>query len=114
MAMKKKKRKGQSWKEIKERREKRMSDKKQQDQAPPGMPSQPKKIGQVLIDVYENMDVNVSQFPTDHHMSMMVLGNALLAVNNWFAQQAQNKKSNIILAKPGASAMDIKKMRRDN
>ncbi len=81
---------------------------------PEKKPAGPKKVGQVLIDVYENMEVNVSQFPTDHHMAILVLGNALMAVNNWFAQQAQKNKSNLVLGKPGMSLADIEKIRKNN
>lgn len=89
-----------------------MSDKKQQEQSQPGGGA--KKIGTVLIDVYENMEVNVSQFPTDHGMSMMVLGNALMAVNNWFIQNKPKNQSPIVMAKPGASPIDIEKMIKNN
>lgn len=79
-------------------------------------PGHPKKIGEIIIDVYESMDVNVRQFPTDHAMSMLVLGNALLAVNNWFHQEAQKKNAQkIILAKPPMmSAADIEKIAKKN
>ncbi len=75
----------------------------------------PKKIGTVLIDVYEDMNVNVSQFPTDQHMAILVLGNALLAVNQWFFEQKQKNASNIVMAKPGATSQaDIEKMIKNN
>jgi hypothetical protein len=78
-------------------------------------PGKPKKIGTVLIDVYEDMNVNVSQFPTDQHMAMLVLGNALLAVNQWFFEQKQKNASPIVMAKkPAVSQADIEKMKRNN
>lgn len=74
----------------------------------------PKQLGTIMIDVYEDMNVNVRQFPTDHGMAVLLIGNALLAVNNWFVEQKQQEKSNIVLAKPGVSMADIEKMKKNN
>lgn len=103
----------------KKKGKKKMTDKKQPEgpQPQPGPTGQPiKVIGTVTIDVYEDMNVNVRGFPTDHTMSVLVIGNALLAVNNWFAEQAQKNKAQVVLAKPVPkfTLEEIEKIKRNN
>lgn len=73
-----------------------------------------KPIGQITIDVFSNLDVNVSNFPSDHNIALMVMCNALMKVSNYFIQQSVNSKSDILLARPGASQADIVKMAAGN
>ena len=73
------------------------------------------KVGQMEIDVYNNMEVTVRKFPIDNHgVSMMVVCNALMKLSEFFVMQAHKAKSPIVLAQPGASIGDIEKMRRNN
>lgn len=71
------------------------------------------KIGTISIDVYSNFDVNVSNFPTEHNIAMMIMANAMLKVSNFFMAQ-KNDKPNILLAKEGVSKADIIKMAQKN
>lgn len=74
-----------------------------------------KPIGQIIIDVYPDLNVNVSNFPSDHNIAMMIMCNALLKLSAYFIEQQQtNNKSNILLARPGASQADIAKMAAGN
>lgn len=81
-----------------------------QQQVPEGK----KPIGQIIIDVYSDMDVNVRGFPTEHGVAMMILCNAILKVSDWFVRQKGVNKSNLVIAKPGMSTADIEKMAKGN
>jgi len=72
-----------------------------------------KPIGTVNIDVYPDLNVNVSNFPSDHNVAMMILCNAMMKVSAYFMDE-QKKTSDIVLARPGASAADIIKMASGN
>ena len=69
-----------------------------------------KPIGQITINVYDNLDVDVANFPSESNMALMVLANATSKVAAYFMEEAQKNKSNILLARPGASQADIIKM----
>ena len=73
-------------------------------------------IGSIIIDVFPNFDVDVKNFPSEHSLAMMILANAMLKVSAHFVteQQLQNNKSNLLIAKPGASRADIIKMAAGN
>ena len=84
---------------------------------PPGSQGpqpQPKIIGQIIIDVYDNLNVLVKNFPDGYGVSMTVLINAISAVNQFFAQKEQEAKSPIVIAKPGMSPADIEKIAKKN
>ena len=72
-----------------------------------------KVVGTISITVYDNMDVDVTGFPSDHGVAMMIICNAMMKVSSWFYK---NKKapSAIQLAKPGMSLADIDKISRNN
>jgi len=72
------------------------------------------KIGTVTIDVYSNLDVNVSNFPSEHDVAMMIMANAMLKVSHYFAEGQQKEKSDILIAKQGATPADIIKMAQGN
>ena len=103
-----------------------MSNKNQpQQQGPPqgpqpeqqqqtGQPGQPKIIGQITIDVYENLNVLVKNFPDGYGVSMTVLINAMSAVNQFFMQKEQEAQSPLVIAKPGMSPADIAKIAKKN
>ncbi len=96
----------------KKAKQKRREEKKREEENA----NKPKPIGQIIIDVYPDLDVNVSNFPSDHNIAMMVMCNALLKLSAYFIEQQQqaNNKSNILLARPGASKADIIKMASGN
>ncbi len=79
-----------------------------------GQPDQPKIIGQIVIDVYENLNVLVKNFPDGYGVSMTVLINAMSAVNQFFMQKQQEAESPIVIAKPGMSPADIEKIAKKN
>jgi len=74
-----------------------------------------KPIATVKIDVFDDMDVNVREFPSDHAMAMMVLCNALVKVSDYFVRGLHvQKQSDILLARPRVSPDDIIKMSKGN
>lgn len=88
----------------KRREEKAMEEKAMED---------PKPIGTMSIDVYEDLGVRVRNFPSDHGVAMMVLCNAIMKVSAHFLENLNNQ-SNLVLARPGASPADIIKMAAGN
>ena len=56
-----------------------------------------KKVGTVTIDVYSNLDVNVSNFPDNHDIAMTVMANAMLKVSCFFMAKQKDITSKILL-----------------
>lgn len=103
------------FRKIKKKKEKQLPPKPEPEEAQDeGLPEGKKKIGTIKIDVYNDMDVAVFNFPTNPQVAMMVLCNALMKVFNWFMEEQAKNKSQIVIAKPGASMADIEKMSRNN
>lgn len=73
-----------------------------------------KPIGTITIDVFSDMNVNVVNFPSDPNVALMIMCNAIMKVSAYFLQQATVNKSNLLLARPGASQADILKMAAGN
>ena len=71
-----------------------------------------KVAGTIKIIVYEDLDVDVQDFPTDHGVAMMALCNAMMKVSNWFLKEAAKPKQLIQIAKPTLSLADIEKLSR--
>ena len=75
------------------------------------------QVGEMCVDMYSNLDVNVRHFHMDHGTAMMFLCNSLMKVSEFFLRltaQKTKQQSPLMLAKPGASLEDIEKMRRNN
>lgn len=85
----------------------------QPEKAAPGVNPERKVAGVMQIIVYDNLDVDVQDFPTDHGVAMMALCNAMMKVSAWFLKKAANP-SPIQIAKPGASMAEIEKMIKNN
>jgi hypothetical protein len=95
----------------KKAKEKRREEKEREEKAMEG----PELIGTMSIDVYENLDVKVRNFPSDHNIAMIILCNAIMKVSAHFLEDLKiNSKSNLVLARPGASPADIIKMAAGN
>ena len=77
-------------------------------------PRERKLMKTMEIDMYDDFSVNVRNFPMDHGMALTFFCNALLQVSAYILEQNAKTQSNILMARPGASAEDIIKMSRDN
>ena len=71
-----------------------------------------KVVGTVSITVYDNMDVDVTGFPSDHGVAMMIMCNAMMKVSSWFYKNKKPKQL-IQVAKPTLSLADIEKLSRE-
>ena len=112
---------------MKKKKGKKMPEQQHKHDHPPGsqgppqgpQPDQsqqpgPKVIGQITIDVLENLNVLVKNFPDGYGISMTVLINAMSAVNQFFMEKQEVTQSPIVVAKPVMSAADIDKISRKN
>ena len=76
--------------------------------------AQRKMVGQITIDVYDDMNVNVKGFPNNHQVALMVMSNALISVADWFIQEKERGMNNaIVRAKPNiiVPSVDLSKIK---
>lgn len=74
---------------------------------------QRKLVGQITIDVYNDMNVIVKGFPQNHQTALMVMSNALISVADWFIMEKERGLNNAILrAKPNiiVPSVDLSKI----
>ena len=72
-----------------------------------------KVAGTIQIIVYEDLDVDVQDFPTDHGVAMMALCNAMMKDSSFFLKEAAKPKQLIQVAKPTLSLADIEKLAKE-